>query len=198
MPLKQYGTRLCNQRLVHPCDLVAASQGFQRELKGMKHPLDSASDHLKSSAVSLSLFSSYFTFAHRAISPRSSWEARLIARSVCTQSQGRLGLLASFLASWHSLHLGAVSFQQKAAMAGRVKQAQMGSALVVNVSAGCYPHRVMGSTWRGGVLQFQRTKCEDWKRRGKERRNLLHYIVKTNKNKSVQIGGNNSNTYLCI
>lgn len=116
---------------MHPCDLVAASQGFQRELKGMKHPLDSAADHLKSSAVSLSLFASYFTFAHRAVSPRCSWEARLIARSVCTQSQGRLGLLASFLVSWRSLHLGVVSFQQKAAMARQDQASTRG------ISSGC-------------------------------------------------------------
>lgn len=45
-PLKPPGTKLCNNWLVQPCDLITVSQGFQRKLKGVKHPLDPASDHL--------------------------------------------------------------------------------------------------------------------------------------------------------
>lgn len=53
-PLKPPGTKLCNNWLVQPCDLITVSQGFQRKLKGVKHPLDPASNHLKSSAISSS------------------------------------------------------------------------------------------------------------------------------------------------
>lgn len=68
-PLKPPGTKLCNNWLVQPCDLITVSQGFQRKLKGVKHPLDPASDHLKSSPFSFVLLSSCFTFARGGISP---------------------------------------------------------------------------------------------------------------------------------
>lgn len=67
-PLKPPGTKLCNNWLVHPCDPVTARQ---KEPKGGKHPLDSASAHLKSSAVSFTLLSSHFTSADHGFSP---WE----------------------------------------------------------------------------------------------------------------------------
>lgn len=37
-PLQPPATILCNNRLVHPCDLITASKGLQRELKGVKTP----------------------------------------------------------------------------------------------------------------------------------------------------------------
>ena len=91
--------------------------------------------------------------------PGSSWEAGLVARSVCTQSQGRFGLLAgfphvlAFPAAWSWGSPGHLPVKGWCGQAGSSK-CGVELALAVDGSAGCHPNRARGAgrTLRGGVL----------------------------------------------
>lgn len=69
-PLKPPGTKLCNNWLVQPCDLITVSQGFQKKLKGVKTPTRSCFRSSEKLGCFFILLPLRFTFARGGISPR--------------------------------------------------------------------------------------------------------------------------------